>query len=312
MKSSLRLAGLFVVVCLTGCFSLKTTKPAGMVLIPAGKNAGTNLTGTVVSSSGTHSEGYSQFFPMYYSLETDGYWMDQTLITIGLWENVRLKALSYGYTDLPPAADKRPDYPVYAISWSDAVKWCNARSEVEGRAPAYYTSPEKTEVYRTGQLDLEDDCVLWDAGYRLPTMNEWEYAARGGLVGKRFPWGDTISHNNANYLSDSRFIHSYDLSEPGYHPESCSEEPHITPVRSLVGGENEFGLFDMAGNLWQWNWEWHPASPLKESRVLRGGSWGMNAGNCKVAFRTRGKPHSRGMHGGFRTVLPLRDGERKK
>jgi formylglycine-generating enzyme required for sulfatase activity len=82
---------------------------------------------------------------------------------------------------------------VKAVDWYDCVKWCNARSELEGRIPAYYTDAMQTTVYRTGRWDVDNSSVNWNAGYRLPTEAEWEKTARGGASGQRFPWGNTIS-----------------------------------------------------------------------------------------------------------------------
>ena len=69
--------------------------------------------------------------------------------------------------------------------------------------PAYYTEGGLSVRYRAGQVNVQTNWVNWSSGYRLPTEAEWEKAARGGLEGKRFPWGDTISHREANYYSSA-------------------------------------------------------------------------------------------------------------
>ena len=79
------------------------------------------------------------------------------------------------------------------------VKWSNARSQQAGLTPVYYTDAGLTQVYTNGEM-CTTVYVNWAAnGYRLPTEAEWEKAARGGLSGQRFPWGNTISESQANY-----------------------------------------------------------------------------------------------------------------
>jgi len=192
--------------------------------------------------------------------------------------------------------------PVTGVSWYGAVAYCNWRSQKEGREPCYDLSTWL--------------CNFGKNGYRLPTEAEWEYAARGGVSGKRFPWGDDISHNYANYTSQGGLYIHYDKSSGLWnnpHPIWGSVLPYTSPVDTFV--MNGYGLYSMIGNVWEWCHDWYSSTyysrspntnptgaPKGTSRVLRGGSWDSSAPDCRVSNRFNSIPSTRA-NCGFRISL---------
>ena len=275
--------------------------PSGMVLIPAGSF-------TMGNSIGDTDSYITDAAPV--TANVSAFYMETNLVTWSQWQGVYAYATNHGY-GLNNGAGKAANHPVQSMDWYDCVKWCNARSQQAGKTPVYYTDAGLTKVYTNGEVTVY---VNWGAkGYRLPTEAEWEKAARGGLSGQRFPWGNLISQTNANYLGATG-SYSYDLGPNGYNSIGSigGTSPATSPVGSFAA--NGYGLYDMAGNVWQWCWDWYgtpydggtdPRGAASGSyRVDRGGSWNGDAFYCRAADRDGYIPTYRDYDLGFRSVLP--------
>jgi formylglycine-generating enzyme len=266
-----------------GIFGLPPAPMTGMATIPGGTNAGTD--------------------PDFgaYSLTVTPFHIDKYEVSKAMWDLVRDWGAARGYTDLSAGQGKAANHPVVGVNWYDCVKWCNANSEREGRAPVYYTDATFTQVYRTGDVDAVFVKAPAD-GRRLPTSTEWEYAARGKAVGRRFSWNwsDTIQHSWANYSSDTTVV--YDVGPTnGAHPAyAVGGKPYTAPMDAFLG--NGYGLFNMVGNVWEWCYDWHP-DYVDVARDLRSGGWDSQGENCRVGLRTPYGPDERWESVGFRTVI---------
>ncbi|HYF76962.1 MAG TPA: formylglycine-generating enzyme family protein [Symbiobacteriaceae bacterium] len=186
-------------------------------------------------------------------------------------------------TGANPSRFKDPARPVECVTWADAVAYCNQRSLRDGLKPCYV------------QINGLYQCDFAASGYRLPTEAEWEYAARGGQLsrGYIFPGGD-------------------DVNQVAWHAGNAGNQTH--PVGEKA--PNELGLFDLAGNVWEFCWDWYhsnaipeadnptgPAKPGSErARVVRGGCY-KNSPHLLYTGRRLGRGMlGRNDHLGFRIV----------
>ena len=273
--------------------------PPGMVLIPAG-----------AFTMGDTLDGNSDAVPI--STTVSAFYMDVNLVSWSQWQSVYHWATNHGYGFVHAGAGKAANHPVQTVDWYDCAKWSNARSQQAGRTPVYYTNAGLTAIYTSGEpTTLYPN---WTAsGYRLPTEAEWEKAARGGLSGQRFPWGNVINQNLANYFGYTAY--NYDLG-PNGNPAAFTNgvSPYTSPVDSFAA--NGYGLNDMAGNIGEWCWDWYGTpyaggadphgliGPLS-SRVQRGGSWIDYAVLARCAFRNKYAPVNAINYFGFRCVRGL-------
>ena len=178
------------------------------------------------------------------------------------------------------------DHPMIEVSWYGAVAFCNWLSREAGLEEVYDES--------TGEADFSK------VGYRLPTEAEWEYAARAGGKEIKYPNGNSLTHDDANYDGTGGRDRWWRTSPVGSFPP------------------NELGLYDMAGNVWEWCNDWYdsgyysrspvdnPTGPSSGSyKVLRGGSWVNEPRNCRSAVRGWIYPDVTWYLVGFRVVLPV-------
>jgi len=295
MKRCTVAALLLVFVAVSACGVLSSTPPAeSMALIAAGS----------FQMGNSFGDGEPDELPVH-TVYVSAFYMEKYEVTKALWDEVAIWAEARGYDIEPLYAIGEADHPVDNVTWYEAVRWANARSEKEGFEPCYTAGGV---VYRAGEDS--PDCNWSASGYRLPTEAEWEKAARGGAEGHRFPWSDTdtIQHSRATYYSSSFF--SYDTSP-------TQGAAHVAGGTNHVGSfaPNGYGLYDMAGNVWELCWDWYAETTYASSpesdprgpasgwaRVQRGGGWGYLAYACRVAYRGTSFPVYVGYDLGFRLV----------
>ncbi|WP_372808367.1 SUMF1/EgtB/PvdO family nonheme iron enzyme, partial [Pontiella sp.] len=246
---------------------------AGMVVVPAGT-----------------ADGTDPDFGAYSLTMESSLYVDETETTKRVWDLVYDWAVTNGYAFDNPGAGITNSHPVTTVNWYDCVKWCNARSELEGLEPCYTVGGDP---FKSGRQipDLDINAT----GYRLPTGEEWEYAARAG-ASTRFFWGNQITYDEANYFSVATC--AYDTSTTrGFHPDHGPDWPYTFAPGTFA--PNGYGLYEVAGNVAEWCWDEEVADG---GRQQRGGSWidGAEFIRCGSGFSQF--PSQADIYSGFRSV----------
>jgi len=305
----------------------------GMVLIKAGE--------FIMGCS--DKEGRPDEYPQH-AVKVDSFWMDATEVTNAQFQKF-VEATGYITTaekapdwnelkkQLPPGTPKPDDSllvaaslvftpPAKTVNLYDASQWW---SWIKG---ANWRHPEGPGSTIKGKENYPVVHISWDdanayanwAGKRLPTEAEWEFAARGGLINQQYSWGS----------EDAEKIKAKANTWQGHFPDLNTEWDgynKLAPVKSFA--PNGYGLYDIAGNVWEWCSDWYradfyeqltnkisvnpkgpssgydPDEPTVPKRVVRGGSFLCHASYCssyRVSARMKTSPDTGLEHTGFRCV----------
>lgn len=272
-------------------------------------------------------------------VDVDGFYMDKTDVT-----NAQFATFvnATGYVTVAERKPRAQDFPGappenlvagavvfsppdHAVPLNDHFQWWSYVKGANWRHPSGPTSSLRgKENYPVVQIAYEDaEAYAKWAGKRLPTEAEWEFAARGGLAGKRFVWGDEF-RPNGKWMANTHQGHfpDKDTGEDGF--------AGISPVAYYP--PNPYGLYDMAGNVWQWTSDWYrpdyygellamgrvarnpqgpassfdPSEPGQPKKVHRGGSYLCTDQYCSryiLGTRAKGEISTGTNHLGFRCVM---------
>jgi formylglycine-generating enzyme required for sulfatase activity len=320
--------------------SIKPPGPApdGMVWIPGGEfSMGAQNPHDLHDAVGMQATTDSR--PVH-RVVVDGFWMDETEVTNEQFARF-VKATGYvTVAEQTPRAEDFPGAPPeslvpgsvvfappdHAVPLTNAYEWW---AEVTGASWRHPLGPESSidgkERFPVVHIAYADALAYaqW-AGKRLPTEAEWEFAARGGLTGKLFPWGDDFMEGGSQWMANTH---------QGHFPDHDAGEDQFTGIAPVAQFRpNGYGLYDVAGNVWEWVSDWYrpdyytqlaatvarnpggpaasfdPSEPGVQKRVHRGGSFLCTDQYCSrymVGTRGKGDVGTGTNHLGFRCVKAL-------
>jgi formylglycine-generating enzyme required for sulfatase activity len=247
------------IILLQGC-KRKTPQNASSQTKSPAQTKTESANGMVLLPGGTFTMGdKGQIDAPPHGVTVSAFYIDKYLVTQGQYEKLM---------NDNPSRWKGKTNPVEQMRWSDAVRYCNARSEAEGLEPCYDLNTWK--------------CNFAANGYRLPTEAEWEYACRAGTTTAYF-FGDDESKLK---------VYAWYEDNSGGKPRPVGQKP-----------ANPWGLYDMHGNVWEWcndfyKVDYYQESPKEnprgpetgETKVLRGGAWKFSAESCRSGYRYNENP----------------------
>lgn len=223
----------------------RSLTPLGMVYIPSGN--------FFVGGEDCGSDALPQ-----HECSTKGFYLDRTPVTNKQFRKFVEEA---GYISEAEKGDGAPIWGEGHWKVLPGISWKNPLGEL---------LPEDFDHHPVTQVTYADAVAYAEwMGRRLPTEEEWEYAARGGQRDIKYPWGNEITRSNANYLGEG-----------------------TTPVMQYQA--NGYGLYEMAGNVWEWTSSWYQPYPgnMRENphfgekyKVVRGGAWMYDGAHCMVSYR---------------------------
>ena len=314
-------------------------QPEGMVWIPGGEFSMGAAEQPGMNDVGMQATRDSRPIHRVY---VDGFWMDATEVTNGQFAKFVAATKYVTIAERAPRAEDFPGAPPenlvagavvfsppsHPVPLNDHFQWWSYVKGANWRHPEGPASNlEGRDQYPVVHIAYDDAVAYakW-AGKRLPTEAQWEFAARGGLSGKLYPWGDEFmpaSHSMAN--THQGHFPDHDAGEDGF--------GGVGPVAQFPS--NAYGLYDVAGNVWEWVSDWYrpdyyaelasaggvarnpqgpaipfdPTEPNEKKRVHRGGSFLCTDQYCSrymVGTRGKGEGNTGTNHLGFRLVSTAR------